>query len=58
MLNGTKVSDAGLEHLKELKGLTILNLEKTKVTAKGLEALHAALPKCKIVHDGGVIEPK
>jgi len=28
------------------------------VTAKGLETLHAALPACKIEHDGGVIEPK
>jgi len=28
------------------------------MTAKGLETLHAALPACKIEHDGGTIEPK
>jgi len=52
------VSDAGLIHLKELKSLTNLELQKTKVTAKGLEALHEALPRCRIDHDGGVIEPE
>ena len=57
-LGGTKVSDAGLVHLKELKNLTNLNLKMTEVTAKGLEALHAALPACKIERDGGVIAPK
>jgi eukaryotic-like serine/threonine-protein kinase len=57
-LDGTSVSDAGLTQLKELKSLTILYLRKTKVTAKGLEAIHAALPACKIDHDGGTIEPK
>ena len=34
-----------------------LNLAKTKVTAKGVEALAKALPGCKIVWDGGAIEP-
>ncbi len=57
-LAGTKVTDAGLAQLKELKALVVLYLRKTKVTAKGLEALHAALPACKIDHDGGTIEPK
>jgi len=47
-----------LVHLKELKNLTNLNLKMTEVTAKGLEALHAALPACKIERDGGVIAPK
>ena len=57
-LGSTKVSDAGLVHLKELKNLTSLDLRETKVTVKGLEAFHAAVPACKIEHDGGVIEPK
>jgi len=35
----TSVSDAGLTHLKEIKSLTSLDVKKTKVTAKGLEAL-------------------
>jgi hypothetical protein len=33
-------------------------VQKTKVTAKGLEEFHAAVPGCKIEHDGGTIEPK
>jgi Leucine-rich repeat (LRR) protein len=57
-LDYTKVTDAGLEHLKELKSLTGLYLKGTKVTPKGLDELHAAIPGCKIEHDGGVIEPK
>jgi hypothetical protein len=28
------------------------------VTAKGVEGLAKALPKCKITWDGGVIEPR
>jgi eukaryotic-like serine/threonine-protein kinase len=57
-LNNTAVTDAGLAHFKECKGLTQLDLKKTQVTAKGLEAFHAAMPGCRIEHDGGVIEPK
>jgi hypothetical protein len=33
-------------------------VRKTKVTGKGLEEFHAAVPGCKIEHDGGFIEPK
>jgi hypothetical protein len=28
------------------------------VSAKGLEAFRAAVPACRIEHDGGTIEPK
>jgi hypothetical protein len=38
--------------------LTELYLTNTKVTAKGVEGLAKVLPGCKIVWDGGVIEPK
>ncbi|MCE9566820.1 MAG: protein kinase [Planctomycetes bacterium] len=55
-LAGTMVLDAGMEHLKELKGLTELDVRITKVTPKGVEQLHAAVPGCKILHDGGTIE--
>ncbi|MBX9679222.1 MAG: protein kinase [Gemmataceae bacterium] len=54
----TAVTDAGLASLQELKGLTTLDVRKAKVTAKGVAEFHAALPGCKIVHDGGVIEAK
>jgi serine/threonine protein kinase/Leucine-rich repeat (LRR) protein len=57
-LGGTAVSDAGLANFKDCKGLTALNVLKTKVSPKGLAEFHAALPACRIDHDGGVIEPK
>jgi hypothetical protein len=38
--------------------LTELNVIMTAVTAKGVEKLAKARPKCKITWDGGVIEPK
>jgi serine/threonine protein kinase/formylglycine-generating enzyme required for sulfatase activity len=57
-LGNTKVTDAGLAIFKDSKGLRHLKLTGTKVTAKGLEVFRAAVPGCKIDHDGGVIEPK
>jgi Leucine-rich repeat (LRR) protein len=57
-LKDTKVSDAGLENLKGLAALKELDLTGSKVTADGVKKLAAALPKCKIKWDGGVIEPK
>jgi serine/threonine protein kinase/uncharacterized membrane protein len=57
-LYNTAVTDAGLEHFSDCKRLALLIVQNTKVTAKGLEAFHAAVPACKIQHDGGVIEPK
>ncbi len=53
-----RVSDAGLKHLEVLTKLTELNVSHTKVTSEGVKKLAAALPKCKIEWDGGVIEPK
>src|SRR5438477_11668371 len=38
-LTGTKVTDAGLKELKDLKQLTSLILAKTKVTDAGLKEL-------------------
>jgi eukaryotic-like serine/threonine-protein kinase len=55
-LAGTAVTDAGLAYFKDCKGLTDLDVRKTQVTAKGLEAFHAAVPECKIEHDGGIVE--
>ena len=43
------MTDAGLVHLKENKGLTFLDLRKTKVTAKGVEEFHAA-PRAPFGH--------
>jgi len=36
----------------------VLELQKTKGTAAGIEDLKKALPKCVIKWDGGAIEPK
>jgi serine/threonine protein kinase len=57
-LFGTKVTDAGLTSFQDCKGLGYLGLRGTKVTAKALAAFHAAVPGCRIEHDGGTIEPK
>jgi serine/threonine protein kinase len=56
-LYNTAVTDAGLAFFQDCKGLTDLDVRRTRVTAKGLEAFHAAVPGCKIEHDGGAIEP-
>jgi hypothetical protein len=58
ILTGTEVSDAGLAHLKDCNNLTGLNLQMTKVTAAGIDELKKALPKCKVIWDGYVAEPK
>ena len=47
-LEGTQVTDAGLEYLKGLTTLRSLNLEGTRVTAEGARDLQEALPKCWI----------
>ncbi len=58
----TKVSDAGLKHLKELKNLKALivhtsanvptprGLSETPVTAAGAAELQRTLPNCRIAH--------
>jgi hypothetical protein len=57
-LHGTHVTDSGLTHLKGLTQLIGLDLRNTKVTAKGLADFHAAVPRCKVEHDGGIIDAK
>ena len=47
-LENTKVTDAGLEHLKGLSKLVGLRLEGTKVTDAGVQRLKEALPDCFI----------
>ena len=57
VLSENPVTDAGLKNLHALTGLKELVVLTTKVTAKGLADFHAAVPGCKITHDGGTIEP-
>jgi len=49
-LSGTRVSDAGLKHLRGFKQLRSLFLLGSKVTDKGAEALEKRLPKCDITY--------
>ena len=49
-LSATKVTDAGLVHLKRLTKLKYLNLRDTKVTDASVKKLQQALPNCKILH--------
>jgi hypothetical protein len=46
-----KITDAGVENLKSMSGLKVLNLYHTLVTEKGLAQLKAALPGCGITFD-------
>jgi serine/threonine protein kinase/WD40 repeat protein len=57
-LGHNNVTDADIAHLAGLDKLTHLGLLYTKVTAAGVEKLAKALPGCKIIWDGGTIEPK
>lgn len=56
-LQSTNVSDTYLEQLKGLKKLQDLNLVGTQVTMVGIEALHQAIPQCRILSDKGNLEP-
>ncbi|MFT5131184.1 MAG: hypothetical protein ACI8W8_004820 [Rhodothermales bacterium] len=44
----TRITDAGLEHLKGLKLLNYVDVSHTKVTPEGVAALKAALPNANI----------
>lgn len=56
-LIGTQVSDDGLAALTGTDELRSLEVQKTKVTAQGAAEFAKRNPQCKIVHDGGTIEP-
>jgi serine/threonine protein kinase/Leucine-rich repeat (LRR) protein len=49
-LDGTGVTDAGLQQLATQTGLGFLSVSRTKVTPFGIAKLQAALPKCEIEH--------
>ena len=46
----TKVTDKGLEQLKELNSLKTLFLRGTKVTDDGVKDLKKSLPKLEVDH--------
>jgi len=47
-LNGTNVTDSGIEHIVRLKSLKHLDISGTGVTDEGLKALQQKLAKCNI----------
>jgi dihydroorotase/N-acyl-D-amino-acid deacylase len=53
----TQISNAGLDKLKGLKHLTALDLRYTGVSSSGVEALHAALPKCRVEFEDAIVRP-
>ncbi len=57
-LAGTRVDDAAVPVLKQFTKLADLAVGQTKISEKGVMELAKALPKCRIQHDGGTIEPK
>jgi hypothetical protein len=57
-LTGVNVTDAGLEHLKAMSGLTLLHLGRVQVTEEGTRKFAAALPKCEVKLNDKLIEPK
>jgi serine/threonine protein kinase len=56
-LTDTKVTDEVIATLGQMSTLQRLFLTRTKVTPAGVKTLADKLPRCRIVHDGGVIEP-
>lgn len=56
--NHEQITDQGLLALAEIKGLTYLNVKRTKVTKAGIEKLATALPRCEIDWDGGNVKPR
>jgi hypothetical protein len=57
-LDRTQLSDKGLDRIRQFPQLKFLSVLKTNVTAKGIDALKKDLPGCRILWDGGTIEPK
>lgn len=52
---GAKVNDDGLVHLQGLTQLKALDVRNTRVTQKGVESFHAAVPTCTVEHNGGTL---
>jgi hypothetical protein len=57
-LDGNPITDKLLDGLSGMTNLSGLNVRGTKVTREGVEKFAAALPRCRIVWDGGIFEPR
>lgn len=58
VLQETDIHDHDLVRLRDLDGLSSVNLVGTNVTAAGIEKLRKALPECEIVWDGGTVKAR
>ena len=47
-LTGNPITDAGLAHLQQMTELEFVFLDKTQVTAAGVEELQSAMPELKV----------
>ena len=57
-LYGTRVTDAALAQMAGYPQLVFVLVKNTQVTERSVRTLAAALPKCRIEYDGGVIGPR
>ena len=59
-IGGDQVTDAGLSQLETLTNLQVFWVSHTKVTEKGLEKFHHAVPECGIslwpIHPDWIID--
>jgi hypothetical protein len=51
-IESTALTDVGLGTMQKIKGLKLVRLHGTKVTAQGVAELRKALPECKVEWDG------
>lgn len=56
-LQESTITDSGLLALQNCRTLRALNITKTPVTEISVRCLQTRLPQCRILWDGGVIEP-
>ncbi len=57
-LSGTELTDNGLAYFKDSKNLTLLQIQRTKVSAAKVDEIRKAMPKCRIESDHGTFEAK
>jgi predicted Ser/Thr protein kinase len=57
-LSGTGVTDASLGTLAGFAGLTKLYVGGTRLSPMGMKKIAAALPRCRVESDAGVVRPK
>ncbi len=57
-LDQTPIDDTAVPHLSQCTALRRLQVRGTKLTKRGIDLLHQALPNCTIQWDGGLVLPE